>query len=406
MSGAARLWEAAERGDAVGCLEALESGTPVDAAGRTAWTALHRERERSRPCSSVVCVCVLCLCVSVYIYVSACLPACQWMSIRARSLWLGAGAADRGWVNVLRVLLQNGASPARKTETGADTPLHLAAARGHTDITRELLRGGADYRAKARNGWTPLHAAMFHNHTEVARLLIRAGADPIEATVRGSTVRTLSTGGAAEKWTRAPRVGSSSMSGYSDGSSMASPGGRATSPARELVNDVVAARQAALWELRERRSQERERERIDGAEAALQQHLTHQQRRDEKRRQLELSLSIRVSPNTLLAAACPNQPASCSRPCQFWQTPEAWLCFVEGHHHDATPCSHRLAVSSVIAIYLVPTAANATTSGIAAFVYRCYGVAGRISWTFANWCVATLGSLGGSQRPCSSVQYF
>ena len=210
-------------------------------------------------------------------------------------------------MNVLRVLLQNGASPARKTETGADTPLHLAASRGHADITRELLRGGADYRAKARNGWTPLHAAMFHNHTEVARLLIRAGADPIETTVRGSTVRTLSTGG-VEKWTRAPRVDSSSMSGYSDGSSMASPGGRARSPARELVNDVVAARQAALWELRERRSQERERERIDGAEAALQQHLTHQQRRDEKRRQLELSLSVRVSPHALLAADCPRQP--------------------------------------------------------------------------------------------------
>ncbi len=203
---------------------------------------------------------------------------------------------------MLRVLLQNGASPARKTETGADTPLHLAATRGHADITRELLRGGADYRAKARNGWTPLHAAMFNNHTEVARLLIRAGADPIETTVRGSTVRTLSTGGAAEKWTRAPRVDDSSLSSYSDGSSIASPGARARSPARELVNDVVAARRAALWELRERRSQERERERIDGAEAALQQHMTHQQRRDEKRRQLELSLSVRVSPDTLLAA--------------------------------------------------------------------------------------------------------
>ena len=256
MCGAARLWEAAERGDAVAVQEELDKGTPVDVAGRTAWTALHR-------------------------------------------------AADRGWVNVLRVLLQNGASPARKTETGSDTPLHLAAARGHADITRELLRGGADYRARARNGWTPLHAAMFHSHTDVARLLIRAGADPIEATQRGSTVRSLSTGG-AEKWTRTPRVSSSSLSGYSDGSSMATPGGRTTSPAKERVNEVVAAREAALWELRARRSQERERERIDGAEAALQQHMSHRQRRDEKRRQLELSLDIRVS-RVHLAASCSNQ---------------------------------------------------------------------------------------------------
>jgi hypothetical protein len=43
MSGAARLWEAAERGDAVAVQEELDRGTPVDAAGRTAWTALHRE---------------------------------------------------------------------------------------------------------------------------------------------------------------------------------------------------------------------------------------------------------------------------------------------------------------------------------------------------------------------------
>eukprot|EP01043_Picozoa_sp_COSAG02_P053584 COSAG02_NODE_5937_length_3930_cov_4.274863_1_plen_67_part_00 len=43
MNGAARLWEAAERGDAVAVQEELDQGTPVDAAGRTAWTALHRE---------------------------------------------------------------------------------------------------------------------------------------------------------------------------------------------------------------------------------------------------------------------------------------------------------------------------------------------------------------------------
>eukprot|EP01043_Picozoa_sp_COSAG02_P053585 COSAG02_NODE_5937_length_3930_cov_4.274863_2_plen_322_part_00 len=303
---------------------------------------------------------------------------------------------------MLRVLLQNGASPARKTETGADTPLHLAATRGHADITRELLRGGADYRAKASNGWTPLHAAMFNNHTEVARLLIRAGADPIETTVRGSTVRTLSTGGAAEKWARAPRVDNSSLSSYSDGSSIASPGARARSPARELVNDVVAARKAALWEHRERRSQERERERIDGAEASLQQHMTHQQRRDEKRRQLELSLSISVRPDTILAA-CPHQRvfSITSTLTDSKVTAKVRFCFAEGHHQEVTPCSHWLTVSSIVALGLIPAAAETPASGITAFVYECYGIAGSIAWALTDWCVATPGSLDGVPREVS-----
>ena len=90
---ASSLWEAAERGDAGAVQRELDTGTPVDVAGRTQWTALHR-------------------------------------------------SADRGWLNVLRVLLSAGANPGRTTETGRDTALHLAAARGHADIARELLKGG------------------------------------------------------------------------------------------------------------------------------------------------------------------------------------------------------------------------------------------------------------------------
>lgn len=248
-SSAAKLWEAAERGDAIMVQAELDRGVDVDAAGRSAWTALHR-------------------------------------------------AADRGWVDVLRVLLQHGANSSSKTDTGNDTPLHLAAARGHVDITRELLRGGADYRMQATNGWTPLHAAMFHNHTEVARQLIRAGADPIAKTGRGSSARTLSVGGAPEKWTRGPPVSTSSLSEYSEGSLVLPAGGRAMSPGRAVVRDVMAARQLELAKHRQQRSVQRERERMEAADAALQQHLSHSQRRDEKRRQLELALDTRVSQET------------------------------------------------------------------------------------------------------------
>ena len=136
-------------------------------------------------------------------------------------------------------------------------------------------------------------------------MLLRAGADPIEKTERGSTTRTLSEGGSG-KWQRDTSAlsttsygDSSSVSQLSLGGSSARPGspGRsgARSPGRDRIDDVVAAREQALWSLREKRQVERERERIDGAEAELQQHISHQQRRDEKRRLLEISLDVRVS---------------------------------------------------------------------------------------------------------------
>lgn len=298
MSGASRLWEAAERGDASAVQLELDGGVPVDVAGRTQWTALHR-------------------------------------------------SADRGWINVLRVLLSNGANPGRTTETGRDTPLHLAAARGHADIARELLKGGADFRVRARNGWTPLHSATFHNHADVQRVLIRAGADPIEKTERGSTTRTLSEGGSA-KWQRDTSAVSTSsrgeLSGYGGGDSSsvsqlslggfsARPGspGRsgARSPGRDRIDDVVAAREQALWSLREKRQVERERERIDGAEAELQQHISHQQRRDEKRRLLEASLDVRVSTHSRASCsgthAC--QPAAWFTYLTAWLLSHAWSWF-------------------------------------------------------------------------------
>ena len=50
------------------------------------------------------------------------------------------------------------------------TPLHIAAAKGLTDIVELLLSHGADVNAKA-NGWTPLKAAIENNHPDVAKLL-------------------------------------------------------------------------------------------------------------------------------------------------------------------------------------------------------------------------------------------
>lgn len=79
---------------------------------------------------------------------------------------------------IARQLMDHGADPslAAKNETGF-TPLHAAAARRDTAMVIELLRRGADARAKASGGFTPLHTALAHGEREMARALMAAGAD-------------------------------------------------------------------------------------------------------------------------------------------------------------------------------------------------------------------------------------
>ena len=86
-------------------------------------------------------------------------------------------ASDRGRGEVVRALLEAGATPDIAHAKTQDTPLHLAAVAGHTEVVSELLRAGADVNAGNRLGWTPLHGAMYSNQLEIARLLVRAGAD-------------------------------------------------------------------------------------------------------------------------------------------------------------------------------------------------------------------------------------
>ncbi len=54
------------------------------------------------------------------------------------------------------------------------TPLHYAAAGGHTEMVTYLLAQGADPLASARGGWTPLHAARQADHQDVEKILVDA----------------------------------------------------------------------------------------------------------------------------------------------------------------------------------------------------------------------------------------
>uniref|UniRef100_A0A9J2Q666 cGMP-dependent protein kinase interacting domain-containing protein n=1 Tax=Ascaris lumbricoides TaxID=6252 RepID=A0A9J2Q666_ASCLU len=73
------------------------------------------------------------------------------------------------------------------SRTGASA-LHVAAAKGYTDVMRIQLRAGADVNCRDRDGWTPLHAAAHWGEREAATLLVNNGASFNELTNNGESV--------------------------------------------------------------------------------------------------------------------------------------------------------------------------------------------------------------------------
>jgi hypothetical protein len=58
------------------------------------------------------------------------------------------------------------------------TPLHWAARNGHVEIVRLLLQNGAEVNAKSNRGWTPLHwTTVIFGHIDILHLLVENGAD-------------------------------------------------------------------------------------------------------------------------------------------------------------------------------------------------------------------------------------
>jgi len=86
-------------------------------------------------------------------------------------------AAAKGDLAKVAALLKENPDLVSSKDQDGDTPLHVAAGAGKTEVAKLLLVQKADVNARDNGGWTPLHFAAVRGQKEVAELLLTGGAD-------------------------------------------------------------------------------------------------------------------------------------------------------------------------------------------------------------------------------------
>ena len=89
------------------------------------------------------------------------------------ALWV---AAAKGHFDVVRLLIKQNAEVDGRTSSNS-TPLRAAALHGHLDIVRCLVENGADVNARTNFGSTPLMLTCYKGHLDVASYLVKHGAN-------------------------------------------------------------------------------------------------------------------------------------------------------------------------------------------------------------------------------------
>jgi hypothetical protein len=97
-------------------------------------------------------------------------------------------AAARGHTEVVRALVAMGADKEAQADAGV-RPLHLAALGGHVEVLRALVVMGADKEAEAALGMRPLHSAAISGHAEAVDALVQLGVELNAWTTGGETER-------------------------------------------------------------------------------------------------------------------------------------------------------------------------------------------------------------------------
>ncbi|KAI4467780.1 ion transport protein [Holotrichia oblita] len=96
-------------------------------------------------------------------------------------------AASIGAFDILKLLINHGASVRVQCGTEKSTALHLAAADGDVECVKILLDAGADINARNHKNQTALHMAALSQSTEILEVLLKRGADPNAADINGRT---------------------------------------------------------------------------------------------------------------------------------------------------------------------------------------------------------------------------
>lgn len=101
-------------------------------------------------------------------------------------------AASRGFLHISQYLLEQGAMILE--DPSGETPLHVAAYKGHAAVLKELIQhsaqtgdGAQHINAADADGWTPLHNACSKGWLDIVQMLIAAGANPDQASNLGYT---------------------------------------------------------------------------------------------------------------------------------------------------------------------------------------------------------------------------
>lgn len=85
-------------------------------------------------------------------------------------------ASDKGYIDLVRNLVQAGANVEVSTDWGS-LPLHCAAQGGHVDVAQILIEASANVEAAAKpKGYRSLHTASGYSYTDLVWILIQANA--------------------------------------------------------------------------------------------------------------------------------------------------------------------------------------------------------------------------------------
>ena len=96
-------------------------------------------------------------------------------------------ACDRGYNDIVRILLNKSADAPWSNDTGS-TVMIAALNGGHVSIVEELIDHDKDFLEIAdESGLTPLHTAILMERLEIVQLLLDRGANTNATTKRGST---------------------------------------------------------------------------------------------------------------------------------------------------------------------------------------------------------------------------